>query len=102
MVNESILGGLRIAVSHKSTLKNAMQSFYNAGYKKEEIEEAGKIVFAEQQKITEQKPQTESPKIANIQKKSPKKTGLIIMLAILVIILISGLVALFIFKDKIF
>lgn len=102
MVNESILGGLRIAVSHKSTLKEAMQSFYNAGYKKEEIEEAAKIVFAEQQKMTKQKPQIKQTTSTDIPKKTSKKIGLIIMLAILIITLVGGLVALFIFKDKIF
>lgn len=48
MVNETILGGLRIAISHKSSLKDAMQSFYNANYDKKEIEEAAKIIFDEQ------------------------------------------------------
>lgn len=54
MVNETILGGLRIAISHNSTLKDAMQSFYNSGYKKEEVEEAAKIIHLEQ--INQTKP----------------------------------------------
>ena len=52
MVNETILGGLRIAMVHKSSLKDAMQSFYNAGYSKEEVEEAAKIIYLEQNKQT--------------------------------------------------
>lgn len=46
MVNQDILGGLRNAVSHGESLQSAMQSFYNAGYKKEDIYEAAKIVQA--------------------------------------------------------
>jgi hypothetical protein len=37
MVNEAILGGLRIAMTHKFSLKDAMQSFYNSGYDKKEV-----------------------------------------------------------------
>jgi hypothetical protein len=40
MVKEEIIEGLRIAVSKGESLEKAMTSFYNAGYKKEEIEEA--------------------------------------------------------------
>lgn len=40
MVNEDILGGLISAISRGYSLKRAMTSLYNAGYKKEEIEEA--------------------------------------------------------------
>ena len=44
MVREDILSGLKSAVSKGETLKQAMMSFYNAGYKKAEIEEAAKAV----------------------------------------------------------
>src|SRR3989339_201912 len=44
MVKQDILGGLFSAVSRGIDLKNAMQSLYNAGYEKEEIEEAAKII----------------------------------------------------------
>ncbi|MCX6749808.1 MAG: hypothetical protein NTW17_03670 [Candidatus Pacearchaeota archaeon] len=40
MVKEEIIEGLRIAVSKGESLEKAMTSFYNAGYKKEEIEQA--------------------------------------------------------------
>ena len=39
MVNKDILGGLKVALSRGDSLQSAMQSFYNAGYTKEEIEE---------------------------------------------------------------
>ncbi len=49
MVNEEILGGLKLALSKRESLKQAMMSFYNAGYKKEEIEEAARAL--QEQKI---------------------------------------------------
>ena len=42
MVREDIVGGLKLALAKGDTLKNAMMSFYQAGYKKEEIEEAAR------------------------------------------------------------
>ena len=44
MVREDILGGLKLALSRGDSLQNAMQSFYNSGYKKEEIEEAARAL----------------------------------------------------------
>jgi len=40
MVNQEILGGLISALERGESLKKSMMSMYNAGYKKEEIEEA--------------------------------------------------------------
>jgi len=40
ILNEDILGGLKSALSNGESLQSAMQSFYNAGYKKEDIEKA--------------------------------------------------------------
>ena len=42
MTNQEILGGLKSAVSRGQSLKQAMMSFYQAGYKKEEIEDAAR------------------------------------------------------------
>ncbi len=44
MVNADILGGLRSALAKGKSLKQTMISFYNAGYKKEEIEEAARTL----------------------------------------------------------
>jgi len=44
MVNEEILGGLKLAVSKGESIKKAMMTFFNAGYKKQEIEEAAKAL----------------------------------------------------------
>ena len=51
MVREDIIGGLKSALFRGESLKQAMMSFYNAGYKKEEIEEAARAL---QQRRTSQ------------------------------------------------
>jgi Fe2+ transport system protein B len=60
MVRQDILGGLKTALEKKQSLHQAMMSFYNAGYKKEEIEEAAKILH-EEQITAQQKPVLEKP-----------------------------------------
>jgi hypothetical protein len=47
MVRSDIIGGLKLALSGGDTLQNIMQSFYNAGYKKEDIEEAARALQSE-------------------------------------------------------
>ena len=47
MAREDIIGGIRIALSKGQKLEDAMQSFYNAGYKKEDIEQAVSELFSE-------------------------------------------------------
>ena len=44
MAREDILGGLSSALARGQSLKQAMMSFYNAGYVKEEIEEAARAL----------------------------------------------------------
>lgn len=44
MVNIEILGGLQATLKRGESLERAMLSFYNAGYKKEEIEEAARFI----------------------------------------------------------
>lgn len=45
MVKQEIVEGLRLALSRGYTLKKAMMSFYNAGYKKEDIEDAARELY---------------------------------------------------------
>jgi len=45
MVNEEIVGGLVSALSRGDHLQKGMMSFYNAGYNKEEIEDAAREVY---------------------------------------------------------
>ena len=44
MMVEEISEGLKLAVSKGETLQQAMQSFYNTGYKKEDIESAARLL----------------------------------------------------------
>ncbi len=44
MVNEAILGALKSALARKESLKKAMMTLFNAGYKKEEISEAARLI----------------------------------------------------------
>lgn len=77
MVNESILSGLQSALSRGASLKKAMIGFYNAGYPKQEIEEAARVVhkvissgqISPQQEVSTT-PQTQTPS----QTEEPEKT----------------------------
>ncbi len=44
MVKEDILGGLKSAISRGFSLREAMMSFYNAGYARNDIEDAARTV----------------------------------------------------------
>jgi hypothetical protein len=44
MVRGDIIGGLKIALSRGQKLQEAMQSFYNAGYKKQDIIDAARTL----------------------------------------------------------
>jgi len=47
MVHEEIVGGLISALSRGEPLQKAMMTFYNAGYGKQEIEEAARLVYSQ-------------------------------------------------------
>ncbi|MEK9184541.1 MAG: hypothetical protein AAB866_00025 [Patescibacteria group bacterium] len=71
MVREDIFAGLKQAISKGSSLKQAMMSFYKAGYKKEEIEEAARFVQSEQvqQRMNIDYPIQENKPMQNLSKK---------------------------------
>ena len=63
MEREDIIGGIKIALSKGQKLEDIMQSFYNSGYKKEDIEQAVNELFSEtSQSIKLQLPQN-SPQV---------------------------------------
>ncbi|MAH03253.1 hypothetical protein CMI39_00505 [Candidatus Pacearchaeota archaeon] len=116
-MKEDILEGLKSAVSSGESLKLAMQSFYNAGYKKEEIEEAARDLQknqAENQKqpLKQEKPSKEKIEIPKeerpIQKVSnygqtpekPKRNIWIFILAIILLILLGVIIGLFLFREE--
>ncbi|MEK6882326.1 MAG: hypothetical protein AABY22_22090 [Nanoarchaeota archaeon] len=128
MTKEDIIGGLRNAISQGATLKEAMQSFYNAGYEKEDIIEAARELqmqnFSQLNKTRPLIPQQPNTNIQNIQptktqiqklpvtpgtnnqiqtiqQKSDNKIGWIVFFIVLLIILIGVAISLIFFKDKI-
>lgn len=46
--NQEILGGLKAAIARGGTLKDAMMTFYQAGYDKPDIEEAARAYMSQQ------------------------------------------------------
>src|SRR3989344_2136816 len=107
MVREDILGGLKVELSKGHSLQQAMQSFYNAGYSKEEIEEDRK----DENEITETKQSAlykplPTQRISNygeekVHRRNTGKIILIILLFIILFALIGGLVALFLYKGQV-
>jgi hypothetical protein len=70
-VDQEILGGLKSAVERGETLKQAMMTFYRAGYKKQDIEHAARI-YLETDPNEISKPLQKDPEI---RKEEPKKEG---------------------------
>lgn len=121
---EEISEGLRIALSRGESLQNAMQSFYNAGYNREDVESAARMVnqsnvtTVQTQPIVKVISNTIQPQPQNIQAgsqavnrnqvsnygnenpKDPRKTMITLVIIMLVIFgIILG--ALFLFKAQI-
>lgn len=69
MVREDILGGLNSALARGQSLRQAMMSFYNAGYLKEEIEAAAKFLKSGTQITQPQIQSNQSP----LQVSKPKE-----------------------------
>jgi hypothetical protein len=78
--NEEILGGLKAATSRGETLKEAMMTFYQAGYDKAEIEEAARAYLSQTQGQPNFNPaqriQMPSAQVKPEEKKKEEKKGL--------------------------
>jgi len=73
MIREDILGGLKSALSRGESLKQAMRTLYNAGYKKEEIEAAARILQVQEYQTGQiYNPLKFKRKINNIKKVQPE------------------------------
>ncbi|MAG78813.1 hypothetical protein CMI40_00355 [Candidatus Pacearchaeota archaeon] len=118
-MKEDILEGLKSATSKGESLEQAMQSFYNAGYKKEEIEEAARDLqkhqFENQKPVEQDKSPKENKQIPKqiksgktIQKvsnyeqttKKPKRKIMIFLLVAALLILLGVLTGIFLFKEE--
>lgn len=53
MTNQEIIGGLRSAIERGENLKDAMMTFYQAGYSKIDIEDAAKAYLSQTGKVPE-------------------------------------------------
>lgn len=73
MVNEEILGGLRSAVDRGERLVDAMNSFLNAGYDRQEIKEASEVFKEEEGPKPAPKKQAKKAPKKITRKKKPKK-----------------------------
>ena len=126
MVHKEILEGLRVALEKGESLKQAMMSFYNAGYEKKDIEDAARAlqvkIIARQQTLQNQqqvkqtpqkekqkkfkkleKPKTTIQRVSSygqiIKKKSDDE--IITVLIIILIVVLFLLVGILIFREKV-
>jgi len=76
MVKEEIFEGLKVALAKGESLQRAMMSFFNAGYSKEEIEEAARYLQAPQTPSQPQSPQQAKPQTAQPVQQQPRQQTL--------------------------
>lgn len=100
----SIVEGLKHAISRGATLQQAMMSFYNAGYTKEEIEESARIIQTKNydehdnsKKIVSVK---KTKKVSDYEQQPKRKLILILKISLLATIL-ALLVFAFLFGEDI-
>jgi len=112
---KDIREGIKSALSRGETLKDAMQSFYNSGYKEEDVENAAKSIqeanlqkkaIKPQEKFSppeESKPNGRNSEqiISKYEPKKPDNKILILIISLIVLFLIGATLAVFIFKDAI-
>ena len=126
MVKEEIVEGLRGAVSKGESLEKAMTSFYNAGYKKEEIEQAAAAMVQNQSSVQtmpqpqqfqqknimpqatniQQRPLVQPPKVpvqgvSDYGKKPGGKGAIITIILFIMLLLLLGILAgVILFKEE--
>ena len=118
MVKEEILEGLKVALSKGESLQKAMMSFFNAGYSKEEVEEAASLLqapslhsnqFLQQGYYSPGQPQIMQfgqssqtiQRVSGYGEPTRKKRTIMTMLLIpLLILLVGSLAVAFLFKDE--
>lgn len=115
MVKQEILEGLKESVARGETLKSAMMAFYNAGYKKEDIEEAARALMMQtggQAKNVQKAQTTSQPKQKSTsstqqvseyseQKKPSSGKKVKIILSSVIGVLVVIFIALIIFRNPV-
>ena len=116
MANEEIIGGLRFAVKKGESLQHAMTTFLNAGYPKNEIEEAARIIHQEiiqapfagetnldkksENNLTPQPGQIISKNVSSYEQKPKKKAKkAVVIILIILAMLVIGIGILFLLSD---
>jgi|TARA_Y100000310_G_scaffold48893_1_gene45220 proline dehydrogenase len=120
MANIDLLEGLKVAISKGETLQQAMQSFYNAGYNKRDIEESAKVLQSQIHQEQIQKPKLvksennikkpsklskpqlpkTTQKISNYGQEKPFKKKIIILISLLIVIVGVILAGIFFFREN--
>lgn len=73
MTNREIIGGLRSAIERGEKLKDAMMTFYQAGYSKIDIEEAARVYLSQTGKVPEAPlKRIQTAESADVKKKQPE------------------------------
>lgn len=107
MPKQDIIGGLKSALERGESLRQAMITFYNAGYKKEEIEEAARALHEQGETFptTPEKPIPEKPtQLISSYEPKPKKQASdksITLLIIGLLILLVLLAGVFLFREQV-
>ena len=105
-MNEEILGGIKSAVKRGETLQQAMMSFFNAGYKREDIKEAARafqqgniplkpLVSKKEGRIKPKKVIKKKVSSYEVPKKKDKTRKLLLTLILIASILFVGLLVFF-------
>ncbi len=118
---DDIIGGLKNAIEKGDTLEQAKQSFFNAGYSHDDVEEAARSLHSDSSLVQEpeskpqgpepkpltaapkeviKKPVETPPEETQVKEKSSGKWKLIVLISVLVALIILFIFIL-IFKDKI-
>ncbi|MEX0920924.1 MAG: hypothetical protein WDZ62_01545 [Candidatus Pacearchaeota archaeon] len=105
MPKEEIIDGLKYAVSKGDTLEKAMMSFFNAGYSKDEIEEAARFLNSPQTPGNFQSQQATQggvvQRVSQYGKPSSSGKTVTMILIFLLIFLVGILITVFLFREEI-
>jgi len=73
MVRQDILGGLKNAIEHGSSIEQAKKSFINSGYSPDEVEEAAKYINVKDFRIVSPPPRDDSAQTSLVSQQSIKQ-----------------------------
>jgi uncharacterized membrane protein YvbJ len=89
MVDSDLVTAIQNAVARKQTVESAMQSLLNAGYSKEDVQEAARQALATAEAAPAQAVQVPTQNVPAEKKPSSKKKKIIFLIIALSIILLG-------------